>query len=336
MCHKGETNFELADRILQSLVSEHKVPGLAVCVSDEENILFCKGYGFSNIKKRIKVHPNQSIFRIASVSKPIASLVLAVAVQEGWIDLNRSIFDYVPDYPKKEFDFTIKQLASHTAGIRGYRGKEYGLNRDMSIKASLDLFKDDPLQFVPGTSFLYNSFGWVLLSLALEEASAVSFSQLVKTKVLDPLEMKHTFPDNPSISIQNMVSFYTLRASIFKKSIPVNNSYKLAAGGYVSTVTDINKLGLEVLHPTLVSKDTMDLFTSSQYIGEKPTFYGLGWQASMDSKNRPFCGHKGSGVGGYSNFFVYPLEKKVITILINCTDPKVQKQLDIAIDNFIR
>jgi serine beta-lactamase-like protein LACTB len=67
-------------------------------------------------------------------------------------------------------------------------------------------------------------------------------------------------------------------------------------------------------------------------VNGKPTCYGLGWQVSEDEKGRRYFGHVGSSVGAYSNLFVYPEERMVFSILINCTDPKVQETLDEVIN----
>ncbi|MGB5318102.1 serine hydrolase domain-containing protein [Eudoraea sp.] len=327
-------DFPRADAIFQSLIYEDKVPGLAICVSKYENICFNKGYGLGNIEQRIPIDPTKSIFRIASVSKPIAAMSLAYAVQEGLIDLDASFYDYVPYFPEKKHDFTIKQLAGHTAGIRGYKGKEYALNKPFGIKDSLALFQNDPLLFVPGTSYLYNSYDWVMISLAIQEVTGISFEDFVKQNVLDPLEMKQTFPEYVDAINKNEVTFYTKKKSGFTKATPVNNRFKLAGGGYLSTVTDLIKLGQETLNPSLVSKEILNVFVKSQTINKMPTYYGLGWQVSMDKNKRRYFGHQGNGVGGYSNFFVYPDENMVIAVLINCTDPKVQSNLDKAILEF--
>ncbi|MEL6484616.1 MAG: serine hydrolase, partial [Bacteroidota bacterium] len=66
-------------------------------------------------------------------------------------------------------------------------------------------------------------------------------------------------------------------------------------------------------------------------VKSKPIYYGLGFQVSQDAAGRPYFGHVGNSVGAYSNFYVYPQQNVVVSILINCTDPKVQSDLDTAI-----
>ncbi|MBU2948998.1 beta-lactamase family protein [Zobellia uliginosa] len=357
-----------ADMQLTSLVKEKKVPGLAITVLKDGEKFFQKGYGFADMEEKVLVNPQSSVFRIASISKPISATALAHMVSEGLIDLDASFYTYVPYYPKKKYDFTIRQLASHTAGIRGYRGVEYGLNKTYSIKESIEIFKDDELLFKPGTDYLYNSFDWVLISLAMQEVSGIPFEEYVKQKVLGPLEMSNTFwpafdcpQSGPADEVgqtpmvfeeqkraltraasvraqsrtSDVVKFYSKNRLGFREAIPVDNFYKLAGGGFLSTTEDIAKLGQAYLQGKVISSKLQKDFLTAQKINGASTYYGLGWQVSEDVKGRPYYGHVGNGVGGYSNFFVYPNENMVFSILTNCTDPKIQLELDVIIDQFI-
>ena len=328
----GLSGIEKADAQFHNLVAEKKVPGLGVTILDKGEIILQNGYGFAHLEDRSRIDPKHTIFRIASISKCITALALGKMMEEGLVDLDDSFYKYVPNYPKKEFDFTLRQLAGHTAGIRGYRGKEFALNQDFCIKDSIEVFQKDPLEFEPGKGYLYNSFDFVLLSLAMQEASGVPFSEYVKEKVLVPLELISTFSPNEidvsSSAVENTASFYTKRSLCFTKAIEVNNAYKLAGGGFLSTSDDIAQLGQAILERKLLKKETYDQILTSQMINGKPTYYGLGFQVSRDAAGRDFVGHVGNSVGAYTNLFIYPKEEKVISILINCTDPKVQNELD--------
>lgn len=343
-----------ADALLRQIIQSDKVPGLAITVVKEGKTFFQKGYGYADLKKKTLVNPRKTTFRIASVSKPIAATALACMVQEGIVDLDASFYANVPYYPKKRWDFTLRQLAGHTAGIRSYRGKEYGLNEPYGIKDSLVIFQDDDLLFQPGHGYLYSSFNWVLISLAMQEASGMAFEDYVQERVLNPLELTNTFVSNCNherirrpgalkgkhvVALpkqEDRATFYSRGVSGFRKAIPVNNCYKLAGGGYLSTSEDVAKLGQAYLDKKLVQEEMRNQFLTSQEVNGNPSHYGLGWQVSQDDKGRKFYGHVGNGVGGYSNFFVYPEEEFVFSILINCTDPKIQGELDEVVDCFFK
>ena len=333
--------IEKTDDLLNSLIKEKKIPGLAITVLNKGELFFQKGYGYADLESKNKVDPTRTIFRIASVSKNIAATALAHMVKEGLIDLDASLYQYVPYFPNKKYDFTIRQLAGHTAGIRGYRGKEYGLNESYSIKDSLRIFKDDNLLFKPGTNYHYNSFDWVLISLAMQEASGIPFEEYVQEKVLKPLDLQNTFSEfigsssKIELKLDELATFYSRKRTGFRKAIPVNNRYKLAGGGYLSTSDDIAKFGQAYLDNGVLDKAVISEFLTSENINGNPTYYGLGWQVSEDKKGRAFYGHVGNGVGGYSNLFIYPKEQMVFSILINCTNPRIQDILDNSIDMII-
>ncbi|WP_313790440.1 serine hydrolase domain-containing protein [Flagellimonas ochracea] len=331
----GLQGIVLTDAIFHNLVAEGKVPGMSVTIMRNNEMLLQKGYGYADLEQGIPVHPTKTVFRIASISKCITGLALGKMIEEQIVDLDASFYNYVPYYPKKKYSFTLRQLAGHTAGVRSYRGKEYALNKPYSIKDSIEVFQGDPLVFEPGKGYLYNSFDFVLLSLGMQEAAGIPFENYVKEKVLKPLGMKNTFVppmDNNSNGVKNLAQCYTKITTGFKKAIPVNNFYKVAGGGFLSSSENIARMGQAILQGKLLKKETYNLLLTSQTVNGKPTYYGLGFQVSEDAKGRKFMGHVGNSVGAYTNFFIYPKEQLVVVVLINSTDPKVQEELDRAID----
>jgi CubicO group peptidase (beta-lactamase class C family) len=330
----GLKGLDYADAVFNNLVVEQKTPGISVTILKDGKPLLQKGYGYTDLDSKTPTHPKNSIFRIASISKCITGLAFGKMVEEGILGWDDSFYQHVPYYPKKKYDFTLRQLASHTAGIRGYRGKEFALNHLYSIKESIKIFKNDSLVFRPGKGYLYNSFDFVLLSLAMQEASAIPFEQYVKEKVLNPLRMNQTYtPMETMMSFRAereipSSKFYTKSAKGFKKAIEVDNFYKLAGGGYLSTSDDIAKMGQAILDGQLLQSKTYTQLVAPQMVKGQSTYYGLGFQVSQDAQGRSFIGHVGNSVGAYTNFFVYPEKKMVFSIMLNCANSRVQPELD--------
>ncbi len=320
--------WDRADAILHNLSVTQEVPGMGVTALKEGRIVLQKGYGYAHMENKTPMDAVASKCRVASISKCITGLALGKMVEQGILAWDDSVYKYVPYFPKKRYDFTLRQLAAHTAGIRGYRGKEFALNKSYSIKESLEVFKDDPLLFEPGKGYHYNSFDFVLLSLAMQEASRMPFEAYVKKEVLEPLQMTDTVTPREESGKNVSVQHYTKNQLGFKKAAEVDNFYKLAGGGYMSTSADIAKLGQAILEQQLLSPETYKELLTPQMVNGTSSYYGLGFQVSKDRIGRPFVGHVGSSVGAYSNLFVYPKAALVIAVLVNCTDPKIQDQLD--------
>ncbi len=325
--NKDLSMFKSLDALFHQMVVEGKAPGISVTILKKGAILLQKGYGYAKLETRQRIDPENTLLRAASVSKPIAATALLKMVQDGLLDLNASLYDYLPDFPKKAYDFNLRQLAAHSAGIRGYRGKEYALNKEYSIQEGLRIFMDDPLLFEPGTAFHYTSYDWVLLSAVMEKVAGIPFADYVTKYVLNPLKMHHTVPENEPEKTGELAVFYSGVRRGFQKASPVNNSYKLAGGGYLSTSADIARLGRAYLQGEVGDPKLLDCFLNTQYIDGKPTYYGLGWEVSRDHRGRPFFGHTGNSVGAYSKLQVYPDAELVIAILVNCTKPGLEEGL---------
>lgn len=329
---QNKTGFAKADDILKKLVRKKKVPGLAVTITKNGHTEFSRGYGYANLVEQVEVNPSETIFRVGSVSKPIAASGLAKLAEKHQIDIEKSIYTYLPNFPKKEADFTLKQLGGHLAGIRNYKGNEFMNNKPLTIEEGVRLFEDDPLLFEPGNGYLYTSYSWNLLSLAMQEAVKKPFELIVEKEVLKPLSLYHTFPDKQQV-VKNKAVFYQKKGwRRFVEVSKVNNYFKLAGGGYLSTSEDIAKLGNAYLGNDFLSEDVKNEFVKSQKIGDKLTYYGIGWQSSFDHSNRPYFGHVGNGLSGYGIFYVYPKDNVVISIMMNCSNPHQDKKINAVID----
>ena len=321
------TSFEEAkteaEKILYYLIQEEIIPGASVTVTKKGKIIWQGGYGYADISKKTPVDPQKTIFRVASMSKAITGVLLARLQEQKKFDWNLSLYEYVPNFPPKPFDFTIKQLAGHLAGIRSYKANEYTLNKKYSIEEGIDLFKDDILQSAPGTKFLYSSYGINLISLAIEKCLNKKFEDIAKDEVFKPLNMWRTFPDRGKIITDEAIP-YTRTKKGLDRATEVNNYFKLAGGGFLSTSHDIAKMGTAIERHSFLSQAVENEMLKKQCTTDDVEInYGIGWQNQRDWNGRDYFGHTGMGVGGFGWLSVYPNEQVVIVMLFNVTDPQI-------------
>lgn len=321
-----------AEKILLYLLQENLIPGVSITITKQNQTIWQQGYGYADVEKKKKIDPQKTLFRIASVSKPLSAVVLARLQDKKEFDWNASLYEYIPDFPKKPFDFTIKQLGGHIAGIRSYKGSEMVSNKPLSIEEGINFFKNDILEFAPGTKYLYSSFNWNLISLAVQRCLNKKFEDIASEQVLKPLNMNNTFPDKGKI-IQNEAIPYSRTKKEFKPAAPVHNYYKLAGGGFLSTSEDVAKLGSVVIcHDFLSQAIEYEMLASLCIDDDNETGYSIGWQSSKDWNGRLYYGHIGNGVGGYAWFYVYPQEQVVVTMLFNVTNPQIDIYLQRIVD----
>jgi beta-lactamase len=323
------------ERIIKYLIQEELIPGVSITVAKQGKIIWQGGYGYADIAKKTPIDPKNTLFRVASMSKAITGVVLARLQEQGKFDWNKSLYEYIPDYPKKPFDFTIKQLAGHLAGVRTYKGNEYILNKPYTIEQGVDLFKNDILTSAPGTQFLYSSYGINLISLAIEKCLNEKFEDVAKNEVFKPLNMWRTFPDRGRIIKGEAIPYKRTKKGIIKAP-EVNNYFKLAGGGFLSTSNDIAKMGIAIQRHTFLSQPIENEMLKKQCTAnESEINYGICWQNQTDWNGREYFGHTGMGVGGYGWFSIYPNDQVVMVLLFNITDPAINIYLQRLVDFII-
>jgi serine beta-lactamase-like protein LACTB len=326
-----EVVSEVRSRILADFAP--KVPGLSVALGRNGKIIWSEGFGFADLDARKPV-TTQTMFRIGSVSKPLTAAGLMLLVEKGKVDLDADIRGYVPDFPDKGHPITTRELAGHLAGIRHYQGKEFYLNRHYaSVREALRIFENDPLLSVPGEKYAYSSYGFNLISMVMETAAGTDFLSYMDSAVFTPLAMTNTMPDDATRVIPQRTRFYKSKADGgFELEPDVDNSYKWASGGFLSTPEDLVRFASAHLQPGFLTQSSLDaLFTSQKTSDGKATGYGIGWDIKKDKHGRRIWMHTGGSVGGTSLLLIQPDSRLVLAMTANCTDAPMDKTKPAAI-----
>tara|TARA_Y100000588_G_scaffold393793_1_gene511179 strand:- start:2477 stop:3352 length:876 start_codon:yes stop_codon:yes gene_type:complete len=264
-------------------------------------------------------------FRVGSISKPMTAAAVAMLVEDGRLDLDLPVQYYVPSFPVKEYPITTRHLGGHLSGIRHYRGNENFI-RDpyASVHDALSIFKDDQLLHEPGTAYSYTSFGFNLISAVIEGAAGQPFLDYLNDAVLDPIGMRDTTADFITKIIPQRTSYYMRDDAGNVVNAPfVNNSYKWAGGGLLSTTEDVLRFANAHLSDNFLSDAALDLlFTEQKTVEGKGVGYGFGWSIQSDDDGRLLLGHSGGSVGGTSLMLIQPDTRVVIVGLINMTGAK--------------
>lgn len=317
--------------------AEHNYPGVAVAVWQDGVMIWSEGFGYAHLEDSVPVDPARSLFRIGSVSKTLTAAGLSILVEQGALELDEMVQKYAPAFPQKRWPITIRQVAQHTAGIRHYNGFEFWSNvHYASVSDALEIFMHDTLLFEPGTKYSYSSYGWNLVSAAMEGASQVSFLSFMHNEVFSQLGMQHTYADDVHNTGLQRVGFYDHTAGKNTLSVQVDNSLKWAGGGFLSTAEDLLHFGAGILSHKLCSENTTRQFWQKGVLSDgKSTNYGIGWATNEDKRGRRWVGHSGGSVGGASMFLVYPGEALIVVTLINRSQARAQELAFTIADQFL-
>lgn len=313
-------------KLVKAFMQKHHLPGLSISIAKKGKLVWSEGFGYADLEQRVQVDPAHTKFRIGSVSKTFTSTAIGLLYEAGKLNLEEPIQQYVPEFPKKKWDISLRQLAGHTAGIRHYRGEENWSNKYYpTVLGGLTIFREDSLLFKPGTDYSYSSYGWNLISAALETASGMDFLSYMQQNVFRPMGMINTVPEFMDSLIQNRTRYYIQNQQQQLLNAPtVDNSYKWAGGGFLSTTEDLILFGKAFLENTLLQPATKSLlWTPQQTTTSVSTDYGMGWR-TYHFDGRDWIGHSGGSVGGTTIFVLYPPEELIVAITVNMTGVKYE------------
>ena len=181
------------DGFIEPNMEALEIPGLAFAMVKDGQLFFSKGYGFADIDNQIPVEPDKTVFRVGSVSKPVTAVAVMQLVEQGQLDLDTDINQYlstvqIPNsYPEP---VTIKQLLTHTAG---FEDRIIGILAEQSanIEPIGEFLAGFPVERVypPGTIHSYSNYSFTLAGQLVVEASGLPFNQYVVENLFQPLDM---------------------------------------------------------------------------------------------------------------------------------------------------
>lgn len=320
------------NRFIDEGMKESHVPGIAVAIVFGDEVIHLKGFGYRNVNDKQEVTPD-TIFQIASVSKPITSTVLAAIVGEGKIDWKSKIENLNPSFrlsdPWVTSQITIRDLLSHRSGLPDHAGdilEDLGFDQEtifyrLRYIRHLNAFRED---------YAYTNFGFSEAGYAVSKHLGVPWNELAKEKLFSPLGMSETsysFDDYVN-SPRKATTYFIDKGTAQPLKIPRRPDAQGPAGGVSSSANDIAKWMIlqmggfqqkNIVNETAL-KDTQSpvIVTGRNEKTGLPTFYGMGWDVSLDTEGRYFLKHSGSFyLGVRSQVVLLPKEKIGITILAN-------------------
>lgn len=310
---------EYARALLEAMRIERGVPGLSAALGIDGRIVFAEGFGWADLENRVPVTADTK-FRIGSVSKPLTAAAMGLLVERGQLNLDAEIQEYVPTFPLKRWPITSRMVAGHLAGIRHYDGEEF-LSREHydTVIDGLAIFADDSLLFEPGARYRYSSYGWNLLSAVVEGASGEDFLAFMDGEVFEPLGMMSTVADQVDSIIPHRTRFYEVANDGRVYNSPfVDNSYKWAGGGFLSTPSDLVRFGMAHLDGSLLGEETLtELWTSQRTADGDETDNGVGWFLGTTADGTPAISHGGGSIGGVTYLLLLPQEGVVAALTAN-------------------
>ncbi|MEM7515095.1 MAG: serine hydrolase domain-containing protein [Bacteroidota bacterium] len=308
------------DQLLKEMITEKGIIGITAAYSTNGETVWEGAEGFACKEGEIPFSGSM-LTRIASIAKPMTSIAAMMLVEEGKLELDAPISNYLPDYPQQgETSITVKHLLGHTSGIPQYQSGKEAQNKThySSLQEAMTIFQDRPLLFEPGSGFFYTTYGYVVLGRILEVASGLSYEGVMQSRIWDRAEMKNTGIEYIGTSYENKSCLYHKDKKKAKEGKQNDLSNRIPGGGFYSTLDDVMKFGNALLEGKFISDSMIEEMTTNQQAKKEGNPYGLGWFLYAPAPNENLViGHSGEQTGVSAQLMILPKSKTVVVVLAN-------------------
>lgn len=326
---KNKPLSEKIDSHIKQYIEKEDFQGV-VLVAQKGKIMHEAAYGYADRESKI---PNavKTQFQIGSLTKSFVAIVVMQMVEEGLLDLNAPIKNYIPDL-KDELakGITLHHLLKNQSGlIQGFDDLANFENKDVTPKELLEIINKSKRDFVSGERFQYSNLGFTLCAIAMENVTKKTYSQILSERIFTPLKMRDS-------GVERLSNYPKGRAKGYRKtetSEIINDenevSYALGAGDIYSTADDLYKWGKALYGNKLISEKSRQMIFDG---GTKDWgYYGYGfriqpYQRSLDIKTTGTLTRHGGTMDGFmSNFHQYLEDDLTVIILGNIRNFSIRK-----------
>lgn len=311
----------VSDRLLAALIEANGVPGMGAAVVRDGVTVWTGSAGHRDVERGLRVQ-HDTVFRLASVSKVVAATAAAKLGEQGLLDVDAPVQSTLPWLDAPWAPITPRQLASHTSGMPHYQtvDSERGGTHYASVRDAVGLFRQRPLLFSPGTAYSYSSWGYTLLSAAIEARSGQSFLDYVQGVIAPGLAIGPDATDSHDARASKAYAFADGAA------VPAAHhdfSYTWAGGGLGATPSAIAQFGARVMAGRIVSPATFTAMlvparlADGRAAGERDYEVGFGWRLGKDMDGAGIVHHAGVTQGARSALVLWPARNLAVSVLSN-------------------
>ena len=193
------------DSLIPDFLRRYRIPGAAVAVAKDGRLVLAQGYGLADVQAQKPVQPD-SLFRVASISKPITAVAILKLMEEGALNLEEKVFEILDEFITSKGtvadprinDITVRHLLEHSGGWDSNKSydpmwvpfrveRELGVSKPVTCHDVITYMLTQPLDFDPGTDYAYSNFGYCLLGRVIEAKTHESYEEFVSEQVFEPI-----------------------------------------------------------------------------------------------------------------------------------------------------
>jgi D-alanyl-D-alanine carboxypeptidase len=304
---------EKARASIQKYATDNKFSGTVLVARNGKPILR-EGFGLANREFNIPARP-ETIFRLGSITKQFTAASIMQLSEKGKLSVDDPVSKYYPAAPAAWSKITVKHLLNHRSGIPSYTGIP-GFMQTMAVtdrtpEQIIELTRDMPLEFEPGSKYAYNNTGYIILGYIIEKVSGEKYAGYVDAHIFKPLGMKNSGYDVSSRVLPNRASGYQVQDGVWTNAPYLAMTLPYAAGSLYSTADDLLIWDQAFHADRVVSKASREAMTT-----DNGNNYGYGLQLGTVGSHKSIA--HGGGIHGFATYMSrFPADGVTIIALSN-------------------
>jgi CubicO group peptidase (beta-lactamase class C family) len=304
------------DDYIRAEMQSQQIPGVALAVVKDGNVVLARGYGLANVEHQVPVKP-ETIFQSGSTGKQFTATAVMMLVEEGKLSLEDKITKYFTDAPEAWRDITVRHMLTHTSGMGDYP-PDFDMRRDYTEDELFQRIKTIPLAFQPGEKWSYSNIAYVMLGILIHKVSGKFYGDFLQERVFKPLGMSTARIISEADIVPNRAAGYRLVNGQLKNQSWVSPSLNTTADGALYlTVYDMAKWDAALYTDKLLKRTTLEqMWTPVKLNNGKTHPYGFGWMLG-EVRGHRIIEHSGSWQGFKAQITRYVDDKLTVIVFAN-------------------
>jgi CubicO group peptidase (beta-lactamase class C family) len=316
---QGGAAADAVDDYLHAVVEKNQVPGMALAIVRDGRIERLSAYGLADLESEAKVGLETS-FQIASATKVFTGTLVMLLVQEGKLDLDKPLSQYLPDAPETWKGMTVRHLTAHASGLKDLPDEE---SSAATVAERYAAARKTSPAYVPGERSEYALTDFVVLTHLLEKVTGERFEELLRSRIFQPLGFSCTRYDHATqegaVRLADVVprraSLYRFVDGVPQRSWFLYPVHTYAAGGIFSCAKDLARWAVAMDEGTLLTPAMQQVGATAFKLNDgRAGGYGVAFVVSK-LRGLPAFGH--SGGGSLGDVLRIPEKKLTVIILAN-------------------
>jgi CubicO group peptidase (beta-lactamase class C family) len=318
---------DAVDDYVRAEMARQRIPGVSLALCRDGQPVKAQGYGLANVEHQVPAKP-ETVYQSGSVGKQFTATAVMMLVEEGKLGLDDPIARYFEGAPNWWQGVTVRQLLSHTSGIKDYGEPEIDYRKDYTEEEFAQVAMQLPPDFPPGTQWSYSNTGYALLGFLIHKLSGKFYGDFLQERVFGPLGMSSTRVISESDIVPNRAAGYRLEQDELKNQRWVSPSLNTTADGALYlTVLDLAKWDTALRGERLLKRTSLaQMWTPVALTGSgaRTYHYGFGWSID-EQRGRTLIEHGGSWQGFRAAIARYLDDGLSVVVLSNLAqaDPEV-------------